>query len=443
MDWEDERYVRFYCRDTAEFLILSWRARGLFGLLLRKADRAGIIELGRVGAEGLGAILHAPYDEISEPFEELVADGCVQLSKSREKVQLIIPNYLEAQEAKLSDKARARESRGRRRDKARAGIAQEQETNGVLYFVQSTRGGAIKIGFAIDLAARISNLQTGNPEGLKVLLAYDGTSEDEEQLHARFNSLRTRGEWFKPETELLVFITDMTARIKAGKLSASRAVTFLRKLQRSVTGRDKTVHGASRAVTGPDSEQSQIPLPSLAVTDQSEGEPEEAERSGRDKTVTRGHSVPSRTVLYDEAPSFDRSSKTSGDGAVGAPAPGTERTTDLRISVMAWEPSEAKRADLLATGGVTDEDINEGLVDFRNVDPATTALPEWFEQRFGRFVATARNRRMSRQGARDARDGSAGGSARAPQGDARPMAQATAGDFNHPRDRLMDARSRI
>lgn len=58
--WQDERYVRVYTRDTADWLSLSFLAQGLFVLLLRKVDRAGILPLGRQGKKGaVVAIGHA------------------------------------------------------------------------------------------------------------------------------------------------------------------------------------------------------------------------------------------------------------------------------------------------------------------------------------------------------------------------------------------------
>jgi len=43
MDWSNERYVRVYTRDTAEYLALCWQAKALLSLLLRKCDRAGVV----------------------------------------------------------------------------------------------------------------------------------------------------------------------------------------------------------------------------------------------------------------------------------------------------------------------------------------------------------------------------------------------------------------
>lgn len=114
MNWSDERYVRFYTRNTPEWLALSWQARALFGLLLREVDRAGVLKLGRVGARGVAVVLHAPWPEVEASLGELVADGCVQINGE----YLLIPNFQAAQEANQSDRARQARSRELRRAQA-------------------------------------------------------------------------------------------------------------------------------------------------------------------------------------------------------------------------------------------------------------------------------------------------------------------------------------
>lgn len=114
--WEDERYIRFYTRDTTEWLYLSWQARGLFGLIMRRVDRAGILHLGRIGLKGLSVHVHAPFAEIENPLNELLADGCVQFNETQEL--LLIPNFMKAQEAPQSDRARKQMSREKARARA-------------------------------------------------------------------------------------------------------------------------------------------------------------------------------------------------------------------------------------------------------------------------------------------------------------------------------------
>jgi len=125
MRWEDERYVRLYTRDTVGWLLLSLEAQGLFGLILRKVDRAGILSLGTFGKRAVAvSIGHANRAKVIEKaLDELLVDGCVQIRGEGEGQVLLVPNFIEAQEAPQSDAQRQRESRARARDRAAADAA--------------------------------------------------------------------------------------------------------------------------------------------------------------------------------------------------------------------------------------------------------------------------------------------------------------------------------
>ncbi len=103
MRWEDERYVRVYTRDTVDWQVLSFEAQGLFALLLRKVDRAGLLRLGKHGARGAAVAVGHPgrADVINAALGELL-------------------DYVEAQEANASDRARQQTRRERDRDAAMA-----------------------------------------------------------------------------------------------------------------------------------------------------------------------------------------------------------------------------------------------------------------------------------------------------------------------------------
>jgi len=118
MRWEDERYVRVYTRDTVDWLALSFDAQALFLLLLRKVDRAGLLDLGRAGKRGVAVAVGHPRDwaRLEPALEELLADGCVRLTEDGGR--LLVPNFLTAQEAKASDRARQQKSRETARDVA-------------------------------------------------------------------------------------------------------------------------------------------------------------------------------------------------------------------------------------------------------------------------------------------------------------------------------------
>lgn len=111
MDWKNERYVRLYCRDTVEWEMLCWEARALWPNLLRKVDRAGILPLGRHGVRGLAALVKLPVDIVEAGLAGLLEDGCLV----QEGEILLVPNFIEAQESKQSDRQRQEESRARRR----------------------------------------------------------------------------------------------------------------------------------------------------------------------------------------------------------------------------------------------------------------------------------------------------------------------------------------
>lgn len=117
MDWSNERYVRLYTRDTETVLLQSWQARALFREMLRKCDRAGVIEC-RTGLRGLSLVVGMPLDVVTAHLPELLADESV-----RECAEgYVLPNFLAAQDTPQSDAQRARESRQRRRDLAQRGV---------------------------------------------------------------------------------------------------------------------------------------------------------------------------------------------------------------------------------------------------------------------------------------------------------------------------------
>lgn len=111
MNWSDERYVRLFTRDTVTWLRWSFETRAIFCLLLRKVDRSGVLETGRDDkAEALALTLMAPIEACRKALSELMACGTVAASDT----SLVIPRFIEAQECRMSDKARQKESREKR-----------------------------------------------------------------------------------------------------------------------------------------------------------------------------------------------------------------------------------------------------------------------------------------------------------------------------------------
>jgi uncharacterized protein YozE (UPF0346 family) len=79
-----------------------------------------------------------------------------------------------------------------------------------IYFIQSGTSGPIKIGYtASSVERRLSNLQTGHPEKLILLVSIEGNRSLEKQLHNQFNNHHLIGEWFHPHSIILSFIDEI------------------------------------------------------------------------------------------------------------------------------------------------------------------------------------------------------------------------------------------
>lgn len=83
----------------------------------------------------------------------------------------------------------------------RAATAPRPNRNTVssVYFIRL--GSRVKIGFSTNVRSRLADLPHE-----QVLGVIPGTFADENRLHKQFAHLRTTGEWFRAEPELLEFI---------------------------------------------------------------------------------------------------------------------------------------------------------------------------------------------------------------------------------------------
>lgn len=124
MDWANERWIRLYTRDTGDWLMWPWQTRALFLFILRKVDRAGMLQLGKGKLSALAAIIGMPSQDVTEWIAPLPEDGCIQIHDG----ELLIPNYIPAQEVHQTDRARQRASRERARDKFVAANGREPTT---------------------------------------------------------------------------------------------------------------------------------------------------------------------------------------------------------------------------------------------------------------------------------------------------------------------------
>ena len=77
----------------------------------------------------------------------------------------------------------------------------------MVYFI--TDKEFIKIGYTSKTPQhRLQQLQTSSPRKLYLIGYHEGEIEDEQLLHKRFERFRIRsnGEWFKPNAELIDYI---------------------------------------------------------------------------------------------------------------------------------------------------------------------------------------------------------------------------------------------
>jgi hypothetical protein len=68
--------------------------------------------------------------------------------------------------------------------------------NDNLYIIQSDVTGMIKVGRSKDPQKRLKQLQTGNPNKLKLIASFKGEGWKEKMLHERLRRYRLEGEWF-------------------------------------------------------------------------------------------------------------------------------------------------------------------------------------------------------------------------------------------------------
>lgn len=68
--------------------------------------------------------------------------------------------------------------------------------NDDLYIIQSDVTGMIKIGRSKNPEKRLKQLQTGNPNRLKLIATFKGEGWKEKLIHEDLKRWRRKGEWF-------------------------------------------------------------------------------------------------------------------------------------------------------------------------------------------------------------------------------------------------------
>jgi hypothetical protein len=238
-DWQDERWIKLYTRDEPEWMVVHWKWRGLFDEILKHLDPAGMMRLGKAGRKAIAAALHASWDaELEEGVKILEEDGAIRFLNN--ETVLLVPNFVEAQEAKQSDKARQR----KRRDRVKA-MGETTSHPEVAYFIRA--GDKIKIGTSTNLHVRKKRMKTDNPENLE-LLGFEFVSRDVTgaTLHQKFSKLHLRGEWFKLDKEILQYccnlsrdVTTLVTNCDSGRHVESKPCDSGRHVEREEREREK------------------------------------------------------------------------------------------------------------------------------------------------------------------------------------------------------------
>jgi len=124
MDWSNERWRKLYIRDTEDDRLLSWESRALWHEMIKRCDDSGLIRTRR-GASGLALLTDIPAEVVERALPPLLEDGRVVSASEA----FVLRNFIEAQEAKSTDRLRKQESRSRARSKALSNSPYDGVTN--------------------------------------------------------------------------------------------------------------------------------------------------------------------------------------------------------------------------------------------------------------------------------------------------------------------------
>lgn len=81
-----------------------------------------------------------------------------------------------------------------------------RHSNGKIYFILTSDGKFVKIGYSINVDQRIHDLQDSCPLDLILIGCVYGSMKEEKRLHSEFNKYSVRGEWYHANLELLTQI---------------------------------------------------------------------------------------------------------------------------------------------------------------------------------------------------------------------------------------------
>lgn len=81
-------------------------------------------------------------------------------------------------------------------------FANKLKVNDFVYFMQGVNGGSIRIGYSINPVVTLKSLEKGYPDKLKILLVIPGDEDKAKELQEKFEHLKLKGGWYKPDKEI-------------------------------------------------------------------------------------------------------------------------------------------------------------------------------------------------------------------------------------------------
>ena len=113
MNFEDEEYVRLYCKDTVTVRKIGWEGRLVLWEIMRKVDLAGVLDLQSEDdeVEAVATLIGVPEEIVRVGLERLSSRGVT----THHGPSLVVTKFVEAQNAKRSDRLRAQEYRDRKK----------------------------------------------------------------------------------------------------------------------------------------------------------------------------------------------------------------------------------------------------------------------------------------------------------------------------------------
>ena len=96
MNFEDEPYVRIYQRDTKTWLQFGWEGQSVLCLLMRKLDRAGVLDDVTDPVADVALVTRMPEEVVSVGLARLLKAGTLEHHGNR----LVAPRYVEADMAR-------------------------------------------------------------------------------------------------------------------------------------------------------------------------------------------------------------------------------------------------------------------------------------------------------------------------------------------------------